>query len=609
MRSIQQIRRDLSQLAWRAVAALFLVPAMVWIFTGYILHKQDTAFQAATQAATGDAVESHRQALDAFRTTPPSSVCSASGDPALDAFREQYCATFSPQWQIVWANRIAKLMVVAGVFLLLASAGLGMAAFRSRAAQYRSVVAGWRLLVSASAAEVVLQSAMLVWLAFWVPAYFWNKYILQLVGIIGVIAGVAAISAVRQIFQRLPGITELDGEIVTAEDSPVLWERITALAASVGTAPPRHLIAGIDTNFFVTEGALRVPDRTLHGRSLFVSLPLLRILETEEADAVLTHELAHMSGGDTESLAAIGPKLTQLNHYIAAMEGGGVTVIAFYLLALYRTILELALQKESREREFIADLVAARRTSPAAVARSLVKIAGYSSYRSKVESDLFSRQHKFDGEIGIAAAVSDGLRPFAYSSDFFGHMAEASVPHPFDSHPSLEERMRSVGAHVDEAEYSAVLLARGSNAWIDALPHADRIEQRLWSGYEDMFSQVHERDLAYRYLPATDDERALVEKFFPPRTFALRRGRSVVVTCDALSLPAHDKVFEWGSVKAIGFEDGFLADILTVTLHEKGVLGSKSYKTRLWGIRKERDEFRNVIAYYLHRHRAARNLI
>lgn len=608
MRSVKAIRRDLLHVALRAAAALFIIPALVWIFTGYVLHQQDTAFRAATEAQAGSAIESRAQALQAFKNTPPSSACSSSGDAALDQFRAQFCAPFSPQWQFVWANRISKITLGAGVLLMLACGALGLAAFRSRAAQYKSLLAGWRLLVTGSVAEILIQSVMLTWLAFWIPAWFWHKYFMQLIVLIAILAGIAAFSAIRQIFARPPTTTALEGEIITAQDAPALWARMGELAAKVGTAPPRHVIAGIDSNFFVTEGDLFVNDRTLRGRSLFVSLPLLRILDTDEADAVLAHELAHMSGGDTQSLAAIGPKLSQFDQYIHSMAGIGPTLIAFYLLTLYRIMLELALQKDSREREFIADLVAARHTSPGAIVRSLIKISGYSAYRARVEQDLFSRERKFDGEIGIAASVADGLRPFAYSADFIAHMAASGVPHPFDSHPSLSERMGSVGARVDESEYSAVLLGRAGNAWINDIPAAVHVEQRLWAGYEERFGQVHEQDLAYRYLPANDEERMLVEKFFPARTFALRRGRSVVVTFDAVALPAHDKTLAWDNVKNIGYEEGMLGDILTITLTEKGVLGSKTVKTRLWGIRARRDELRTALGQYWYRHRAARNL-
>lgn len=40
------------------------------------------------------------------------------------------------------------------------------------------------------------------------------------------------------------------------------------------TAPPDHVVAGIDANFFVTQAPLKVGDKTTTGWSLFMCVPL-----------------------------------------------------------------------------------------------------------------------------------------------------------------------------------------------------------------------------------------------------------------------------------------------------------------------------------------------
>jgi hypothetical protein len=49
-------------------------------------------------------------------------------------------------------------------------------------------------------------------------------------------------------------------------------------------------------------------------------------------------------------------------------------------------------------------------------------------------------------------------------------------------------------------------------------------EQEQWRRYEERFRKYHEESLAYRYLPSNDYERTIVEKSFPPRTFAGKLG-------------------------------------------------------------------------------------
>lgn len=276
-----------------------------------------------------------------------------------------------------------------------------------------------------------------------------------------------------------PAAPLVDGDIVTAYDAPELWERVKGLAANAGTAPPRHIVAGVDRCIFATDSALRLADRTLQGRTLYVSLPLLRLFDTVQADAALLHELAHLQ----DDAAAIAPQLTQFDRYLDSRGTGRASMLLFSLLHLYRALLGLALHKESREREFAADLVAARQTSPAVVAHALIKATGYGAYRSRVARAVAARPAAHSNMGSLPATIADGLRPFAYSASFMRHMA-APVAHPFDHHPPLGERLASVGAAVSEAEYSAVLLSRGANAWLDAIPGAPHIEARLWRALE-----------------------------------------------------------------------------------------------------------------------------
>jgi Zn-dependent protease with chaperone function len=191
-----------------------------------------------------------------------------------------------------------------------------------------------------------------------------------------------------------------------------------------------------------------VAGQTLTGRTLFVSIPLLRVLDTSEADAVLAHELAHLGGGDTRSSAALGPKLNQFDLYTWQMRSGGLTIVAHYLLRLYRMVFEFALARDSREREYTADRVAAKLTAPQSIVQSLIKISAYSSYRNTVERKLFEQEHQHSGALGIAGFVADGLHPYARSGEFVTAMKTAAVPHPYDTHPPLLERMRNVNHKV-----------------------------------------------------------------------------------------------------------------------------------------------------------------
>ncbi|BEP35537.1 hypothetical protein GmRootV59_25080 [Variovorax sp. V59] len=604
------IHADLFRVFLLTLVSLFAIPAATLVFTEYALRTEDAEFLQAiekriasdTRLSAGDKA----QATEFYRSHPLSRACSATA-PEDKNFHDKVCSPYSMHWQFHWADRAAGWTLVLGAALLAAALVLGALAFANRGLRYASFVAGWRLMTVSSALEVALQGAMLVWLSFWLTAYFMQSYYVKLIIIAGIAAAVAVFYAIYTLFKKLPFGNEIEGEVVAEADAPRLWERIRQLAARVKTAPPDQIVAGIDTNFFVTEAPCEVGGRTLQGRTLFVSIPLLRVLDQSEADAVLAHELAHLGGGDTRSSAALGPKLLQFDQYTWKMREGGLSIVAHYLLRLYRMIFAFALARDSREREYKADSVAASLTAPGAIVQSLIKIAAYASYRNDVERKLFAQDRQHDGALGIAGFVAAGLPPYANSDAFVETMKTADVPHPYDSHPPLLERMRNVGHHVPESAYGAIVATAPAASWADDIETAAAIEQRLWSDYEQRFVQNHELSLAYRYEPATEEERAVVLRHFPPVAFALKNGENIEVSHAGLRQSVDGgSTIGWDEVKNLTFQDNTFGDLLVVTHHDKGMLGARTTKVKVGGLGKQKENFKGAVGRYWQRHQIMR---
>lgn len=594
-------KKDVFKVFLLALLSLFLVPLAASLFVQYAEPQQDAAYLAAIDRAIdkdGRMSEQDRRDTKAFfRANPPSSVCD-NGAANLAKYRANVCAPYSELWQFHTVRKVSFWTLVAGLAVLVTVLALGAIAFVNRRGQYVSFVLGWKLLVLASAVEVVVQGALLVWLSFWLTAFFFQAYYVKLIALAGIGAAIAVFYAVVCIFKRPPQSTGIDGELVGAEDSPALWARIRNSAARLQTAPPDHIVAGIDTNFFVTEAPLTVGDRTLKGRSLFVSLPLLRLLDRSEADAVLAHELAHFRGGDTASSAALGPKLVQYDYYCMMMRAARVTIFVFCLMRMYRVIFEFALQRDSRAREFLADRTAAALVSAQAIVRSLIKIAAYARYRSEIEQKLFEQDLRHGGSLGIAQHVASGLAPYAASPRFVDAMKTASIPHPFDSHPAMPERMKNVGHEVEEKDYGRIVTSAPAETWVGDIQTAGGIEQRLWGAYEQRFAAIHEQSLAYRYEPANDIERAIVLKYFPPLVFELKGDKRFEVTYAGPILPGESEAMPWDNVANLKYEDGFGGDVLEIVHPEKGWLGAKRTKVKLPGIKKERERFKAALVPY-----------
>lgn len=603
------VRNDLLKTLLFAAIALFLIPALTYGFVHYAKHKQDARFQQMVQdrvladkAVNSDAKQAQ---IEFYRKRPPSSIC-RNTEPSAQAYREAVCAPYGEVWQFDLMGRAAAWTLLGGVAVLLAIAALGGLAFVSRTWQVASFVLGWRLMTLASAAQVMLQGAMGVWLSFWVTAILAEKYYIKLIAVVGLVVLGGVVVLVAKIFQRTQTNNSVDGELVTQADAPLLWRRIGQLAARLKTKPPDQIIAGIDANFFVTQAPLTLGSRQVEGRSLYVSIPLLRVLSVNEADAVLGHELAHLRGGDTRASAQLGPRLQQYDQYLDGLREAGFTMVVVYFLQLYRLIFQLALSRDSREREFKADRIAAKLVSPQAIVQSLIKIAAYDHYRSSTERALFDRDHRLSGTLGIAATVEQGLRPYAASDDFVDDMRTAHIPHPFDSHPPLAQRMRNVKHVVHADDYGAIVLERPKATWADDILTAEAIELRLWSAYEQQFAANHEQALAYRYEPANEQERQLVLQYFPPVAFNLKSQETVEVNYSGIARSG-EPMLPWDDVKGLQYNASSFGDSLTVTLHEKGLIGAKTSKIKLAGLGKQKDNFNAAVAHYWRRHQIMRS--
>jgi Zn-dependent protease with chaperone function len=608
--STPNIRKEIGKIVIKALIALFLIPGCTLYFANHFKLGTDAQYSeyiAQQIAGAKDMSSGDKQAAQAYYKANTASSTCFNGDPEVKQYRDDVCANYSEVWQFVVIEKLALLTLIGGGLLVALMLILGFLAFSRRSVQYVSFVFGWRTLTLASALEIILQGTFLVWLSFWITAYYWNEYVPKLIFIAGAVAVIAMFSAIISIFRKVKSDNVVQGELITPEAAPALWSRIREFADKLNTAPPAQMIAGIDANFYVTEYPLKVNDQLTSGRSLYVSIPLLRVLDQTEADAVLAHELGHFVGGDTANSAALGPKLAQYDDYTEQMRMGGVTHVAYCLLNLYRVIFEMALQKSSREREFAADKIAAGLTSAKAITNSLVKVAAYANYRGEVEGKLFEHNERHTGSLGIGQRVALGLNEFSQSNEFVEMMRAGNVPHPFDSHPPLLERMQSVGHVLSEQDFASVVCTPPSISWADSIHDAESIEQRQWQAFEQYFSQAHEETLAYRYEPANDTERELVLRYFPPVQFALKKDQVFEINYAGMELPDDKGSVSWDKVKDLKYEDATIGgDKLTITHPEKAMIGDKTTKVSLSIASSERERLKATLGQYWHRHQVMR---
>ena len=588
------------------LVTLFLIPGITLVFTEYGEHQLNSEY---TEYFITDALKEN-QDVNGIRLflqeNPPSSVCGTLQSDDLRNYQQAVCAEGSELWQFHMMDKVAFWTLIAGGVVLAMVLLFSALAFVSRKGQSLSLTLARRFLMLSSTLEVLVQGAMLVWLSFWGTAFFTQSYFPKLIIIAALLVLFGIWHIVKGIFKKLPSDEDTEGEVVTREAAPALWARIDALAEKTGTAPPDHIIAGIDTNFYVTEAPLMVNQQQLSGRKLYVSIPLLRQLNQEQADGVMVHELTHLREGDTAAGALLGPKLHRFDLYTQLMSQNVATLVVYYPLAFYRMLFELAWQRNSREREFVADRAAAQVVVPAAIIESLIKVSAYAGYRAEVERDLFNHKTQHNTGPGISQAIASGLVQHVHSEGFISMMREQNVPHPFDSHPPLAERMHNVGHVVEEQHYAEIAAQLPQQSWVDLMPVAADIEQRLWQTYEQQFSAAHEESLAWRYEPAGEEETALVLKYFPVVTFPLKAGSAAEINYQGVVDPQNGQLIGWDEIKAINHVRRFGTDIIYLQHYQANAQGKKRSAIRLPGIKKEIDNYKATLNVYWQRHQSMR---
>lgn len=590
---------------------LFVVPVLGLAFANHVQQRWDEQFSADIRSALDSATElpaGERDGLKVFfRENSASSLCTTSDESRgmlPPGFVESACGDYA---QMQWIALASKGCLGLGLFSLLFVLACAGISFVSRELQYLTFVAGWYFLRVASAVQVLAQGFIAVMLSFWVTAYFFEIYIVKLVAFVGLAGLAAAAMLIGSIFKKTDDKLEVEGVPLERATSPELWNRIDALCKRLGTAPPQTILGGIDNNFFVTEHPVHAAGRVFDGRSLFVSLSLLKRLSKPEADAVLAHEMAHFSGDDTAYSRKLAPLLSRYVMYMEALYSSLLSRPIFYFMLCYFALFQISLGRQRRERELRADRLAADATSPESIGNSLLKIAAYSRYRERVEQGLFER-NSAHSNLDLAHSVAVGFVEYARGQRLAEDLqAEHAIPHPFDSHPSLGERFRNVGLAAPNEGVADVVIRTEAQTWFQEIGDAERIEKELWEAYAARFRAAHEEALAYRYRPSNDAERTLVERYFPPVTIAGKKPEShaLHVDCEKLHDPRWEGPVAWEAIAELSADDKtFRGKVLTLTVTVDGA--TKKLELPLKELAEEPDAVLAVIGRYYTRALAAK---
>ncbi|MCA9016080.1 MAG: M48 family metallopeptidase [Planctomycetaceae bacterium] len=531
---------------------IFLIPIVSFILFIYIQGAYDReARDAALRQIRADkslTAEQRANVEELFSNVPFSRMITVPGNEDMVSSQAAFdYATFR------WAIRLSFYSIVGGILVIMLSALCVVASLRSQWVQYVSLSASWHVLRIFGAAQVLIQGMLLFAMSYWITAFFFEIYVPKLIIIVGVLALAAIAAVIKSIFMKLPSETLVEGAVIERGSSPELWHELSDICQKVNTEMPDQVIAGIDDNFFVTEQSLTVGEKKFSGRSLFVSLSLLKQLNGKEADAVLAHEMAHFSGNDTLYSQKISPLLVRYDNYLQGLYEGGLSLPIFYFMNCFRALYEVSLGRLSRVREFRADRIATEATSPRDMAGALLKIVAYSNYRAKVEQDIFEKEEVLENA-NVSQEIEDGFDNYAGSFLSNPDISHLQTSHPFDTHPSLDERLKAVGCPLESPDSQSMLSEPGDGQWFQKIESAEQLEGEQWQEYEERFRAYHEETLPYRFLPETENELAIVVKAFPEVQLEGKEGL-LTIDHESIRFPAWESPVRFSDIQECKLDD------------------------------------------------------
>lgn len=309
------------------------------------------------------------------------------------------------------------------------------------------------------AIATALQTLLLVWALGYVEQRVVPWWMLFAIAVAAFTSCSALAKAGLTLLRDEPG--HMPALLADPQRQAPLVEHVSRLATTLGAAAPDQIVLGLEPSFFVTAAPLQIgSERQVQGRTLYLSMPLMRVLERDEFSAIVGHELGHFRGADTEFSTRFSPLYTRLRQ---AMEGLNKEEYSWVSSLAKRPVMFIvhdcylrfagAERTVGRERELLADRAAVEATSADTFARALVKVAACGPiWNQMVHAQLrhLGEGRSFDN---MSTVYVSGLEDLGEGVDWVGHRAQwtqFSQPHPVDTHPPLGQRLQAVGVPVEQ---------------------------------------------------------------------------------------------------------------------------------------------------------------
>ena len=223
---------------------------------------------------------------------------------------------------------------------------------------------------------------------------------------------------------------------IKKEDNPYVWNLVENLCITAGLPMPKiYLIDDPAPNAFAT-------GRDPKHASIALTTGIIQMLENEELEGVIAHELSHIKNYDIRLMTIVGvlvgTVVLLLEFFIRGTffglggrrknnQGGALLLLIAVILAILSPLIAQVIQLAiSRKREFLADASAALLTRyPEGLASALEKISQY--------PHPLRRANNGTAHLYI-------INPFGKT--------KSSLTKLFSTHPPIEERIKALRAMI-----------------------------------------------------------------------------------------------------------------------------------------------------------------
>jgi Zn-dependent protease with chaperone function len=291
----------------------------------------------------------------------------------------------------------------------------------------------------------------------------------------GILMGLVVLAVWWSVLPRRPRLPD-DARLVTGP-TPALDGLLAAVGSAVGTSAPRTVVVTPWINAAVLDGARGA------GRTLLIGAPLWLALSHQARVALLAHELAHYSSGDTRRGRVTGAAFTSLRAWQDLLDDpvGGqpsgryhaprdhavemvsvsmwgaravIWLVGLVPLLLSRALLHVT-SLDSQRAEYRADRKAATAAGPEALREVLVLLQRLDALDSAMQRASHANRSTLDAARDFRTEDLPPMSGLGYHSR----------SEPFDSHPPLPLRLGAL-AHITVS--ASVFLDESTAAAVDS---------------------------------------------------------------------------------------------------------------------------------------------